>query len=190
MNKYVWSLVTITLLLGACSKETKDMVFVDLYDKRDNEVVVNVNGQKLTIEELKQITFDKYATLEINHFIEQSYLAEKYPVSADDIDEQYDSSTKENHTKKEMKHSWSLEKETDNSVVNENLLREIYEKKYNSTVTKFEDVKEEIKVFEAPYYLHRKNLYEYRKNSKIKYINKDIQNKAEDNYFLYNNEMK
>ena len=192
--KFVTLLSLSTLILFACSDEKEKTVeketqtetsfqgidFQKIYEMNDNETLVTMGKEKLTVGEVKQKTFEQSLLTAVNQFIDTNLLTQKYTVSKEELEAEI------NRQKEAMGESFNADTIDEKSIryqlaynkaitelvkFTDEDLKNIYKQYYEGKDARtFDEMKEEIEK-QAPYILGGQKIYELqnelRKDAKI-----------------------
>ncbi|MCU7667918.1 hypothetical protein [Bacillus thuringiensis] len=162
----------VSLVVVGCSKEqqiapgkdqevTKKGDFkLDAYYKLDDkDTLVEVNGKKLTVAEVKKNTFNQMFLTEINQFIEKQLILKKYPISDAEVDKtlkKYGKVDGIDLDKEQIRLQMAYDKAIHDGIkVTEKDLKDIYDANYKNSGKTFEEMKKQLKEM-APYYFGNK----------------------------------
>jgi hypothetical protein len=159
-----------------------------LYTMKDKEVLVEVEGKKLTVGEVKEKLFQQGLTGAVNQFIDSTVLINAYKITDEDVE-------KEIKKQKESMGEYAKNHDFDKEAIRYNLayeiaikedveytekdLKDIYEQYYAEYETRsFEEMKDQLKE-QAPYVLGGNNVYEkqqeLKKDVKVKFGDKTLE---------------
>lgn len=170
----------------ASSQVAPSVDFNKLYEMKDKEVLVEVEGQKLTVGEVKEKLFRQGLVGVVNQFIDSTVLIERYEVTDEDV-------KKEVEKQKEAMGEYAKGQVIDEEAIRYNLayekaikdgveyteedLKQIYEQYYSQEERSFEEMLDQLKE-QAPYVLGGNNVYEkqqaLRKKAKIDFKNDSL----------------
>ena len=219
MKKMIKPLVVtgaIAILLAGCSnekdvtpgdKDTKNApvsstakITDSLYKLKDSEVLVEVNGEKLTVGEVKKKAFENTLVSEINQFTDRILLIEKYGPTDEELEKELEKIKETQSTpvgneegstppvgniidKETLRHNMAYEKAIKDGVeiTKEDLLK-IKKEYFPNEERTYAEMEEELRRV-APYYMGN-NVYELtaelKKEAKINYVNKELQKQFEE----------
>lgn len=167
----------------ASSQTTPPIDFNTLYEMNDKDVLVEVQGQKLMVGEVKEKLFRQGLVGAVNQFIDSTVLIERYGITDEDV-------RKEVEKQKEAMGEYAIGQVIDEEDIRYNLayekaikdgveyteedLKQIYEQFYSEEERSFEEMKDQLKE-QAPYILGGNDVYEkqqaLRKKTKIEFKN-------------------
>ncbi|MFP3725852.1 hypothetical protein U8V72_11680 [Priestia filamentosa] len=154
---------------------SKDVFQAESYYKlKDDDVLVEVKGEKLTVSDLKESAFKQLMLTEVNQFIENQLLLQKYPVSDSEIQklaDQYGKDAKVDRAqlKLQLAHEKAI---NEGFTVTDKDLKAIYDANFKDSGKTFEEMKEDLKK-QAPYFFGEsqlsKNIASLRTDENVKF---------------------
>lgn len=159
--------------------QQKEFNFEHYYKLDDKEVVIELNGQKLTVGELKKRSFQQLLLSEVNQFIEKQLVLEKYPVTEEELAKEIKKAGNvQSVDKEQLRYQLSYDKAIrDGAKYTEDDLKKIYNQHFSDSTQSYEEMKKDLE-YMAPYYMgaqiHDK-IGKLKKDASIKYIDKDLE---------------
>ncbi|MDA1674489.1 MULTISPECIES: hypothetical protein [Bacillus cereus group] len=156
------------------------------YKLNDKDTLVEVNGKKLTVAEVKKNTFDQMFLTEINQFIEKQLILKKYPVSDAEVDKtlkKYGKVDGVELDREQIRQQMAYDKAVHDGIkVTDKDLKEIYDANYKNSGKTFEEMKPQLKEM-APYYFGNKvseKLASIRTSEGVSFKDKELEKQIND----------